>query len=169
MPNGETHKVVGTAAGIGYSAFRARGERLGRFISRIIGGAIGGQIGGATPDVLEPASWPGHRQVAHSIAAGTIVVIGPQKYMTDWENTMNKYSSNLRKERLDESNSPLQRFLSLVGEVACDITAGIPSGFSAGYASHLILDGNQSEIPLVGDPELTRFTRRLHNEKLLNE
>lgn len=167
MPNGETHKTVGTITGAGYAAYRAREESQSRILSRMIGGAIGGQVGGVTPDILEPASWPGHRQVAHSLATGVFVVIVPQQFISDWENMMSQYSSDLRDMSLDESNLPFQRFLALVGEVACDIIAGIPSGFCAGYASHLIMDASQGKIPLLGNPELTRLTRQLYNDKLL--
>ena len=52
------------------AAYRARTAPTDQLIAEAIGGLIGGWVGGVLPDILEPATSPNHRRVAHSAAAG---------------------------------------------------------------------------------------------------
>src|SRR6266480_2562998 len=62
----ETHKYLGMAAGMGYSAFQAKEQTPLNLIAEMTGGTLGGRIGGTLPDKLEPAISSWHRSIAHS-------------------------------------------------------------------------------------------------------
>jgi hypothetical protein len=66
MSNGRTHWVVGAVAGgiwVGVTAAELPGSEAAMLLG---GGVAGGVIGGILPDLLEPASTPRHRSLAHS-------------------------------------------------------------------------------------------------------
>ena len=73
MPNRDAHAVVGTCAGVGLAAYRGQKQESVNRLLEAIGGGIGGYIGSRLPDIIEPALWPGHRQFAHSVTAGSSV------------------------------------------------------------------------------------------------
>jgi len=92
MPNRKEHQetggavglLVGCCANILVQADRKRldpnyqfnmGELAG---SGLVGYAVG-SVGGMLPDVLEPAYCPGHRDLFHSVAIGTLAVVGAKK------------------------------------------------------------------------------------------
>ncbi len=52
---------------------------MGEFVAS---GAVGygvGSLAGTLPDLLEPATHPGHRDFCHSLTAGTLVAVGAKK------------------------------------------------------------------------------------------
>ena len=171
MPNGETHRIVGTLVGAGYSWYRSNEEEGGSNVARMIGGAIGGHLGGTMPDLIEPASMPQHRQVAHSIAIGLALAFGTKEMVDDWEASCRDQAMMFREITENEEASVIEKIVALIGEVFCEVAAGIPGGFVAGYTSHLVLDGIYGELPLLGNLDRTFQVRQLHiaklNQKLL--
>lgn len=89
MPNAKTHAAWGAAIGglvaglVVYGEQRAkvnRGEAQEVDWGKVLGwGLVGAGVGavvGVLPDVLEPATHPGHRALFHSVAFGTVGTMG---------------------------------------------------------------------------------------------
>jgi membrane-bound metal-dependent hydrolase YbcI (DUF457 family) len=138
MPNCRTHTTVGAVSGATLAAFHARHLTPADQMVEAVGGMIAGAWAGQLPDLLEPATSPCHRDVAHSCAALTAVA-GFE--FEPWRNTCraraDEYHHRLGEPGLTDS----QRFLLTLYETAWRLIAGALAGFQAGYASHLLLDG----------------------------
>lgn len=141
MPNRQTHVRVGTLAGCGIAAYRAREQDKLNVLLEAIGGAIGGYFGSRFPDIIEPASCPRHRQLAHSAVTITGIGIGSYKLLEQWEEWCRSRTERYRREREQGVLSGLDEFLYILAEIMLRITTGTLSGLSAGYFSHLVLDG----------------------------
>jgi len=150
MPNRQTHVVVGTLTGGGLAAYRAREqEPLAAFLETV-GGVIGGHIGGRLPDIIEPALWPGHRQFAHSVTAVSGIAYSLYKLLEEWEKECRSRAEYYGHKRNEEFAHWLQKFLYTVLEIFFRIAAGSISGLSAGYLSHLFLDGGTHKgLPII--------------------
>ena len=165
MPNRQVHQSWGSVSGASHAALRAHDQQPLHVAMRAIGGSIGGRFGGRFPDVLEPASWPDHRHVCHSVAFG--VGLGGVSYpvIKKWENHFHQKALEYRHARHHGQNSRGQEILLVLRELFMEIVAGLPAGFVAGYTSHLVLDAREGGIPLVGDIKKTIKTREIHNRR----
>lgn len=71
--NGRAHKVIGAGAGtaVGLAKVIRDREQYDKLEGTgiVAVAAAGGMIGGMLPDILEPATSPNHRGVAHSFLA----------------------------------------------------------------------------------------------------
>jgi hypothetical protein len=87
MPNQREHMETGAwvgAAVAGLANLTKQVERTrmnphykfnwGEFLGEGIFGTAAGAFGGALPDLLEPATCPGHRNLFHSVAAGSTMI-----------------------------------------------------------------------------------------------
>jgi membrane-bound metal-dependent hydrolase YbcI (DUF457 family) len=149
MPNKATHVAVGTLAGGCTAAYRAREQETAKVLE-IIGGCIGGYIGSCLPDAIEPASWPGHRQFAHSVPTGGGVAYGLYKLLEEWEIYFRSRAEYYKNKSGEEPLHWFQKLLYAILETLSRIAAGGLSGLGAGYLSHLLLDGGTPNgLPLL--------------------
>lgn len=147
MPNCRTHTLVGAAAGAGLAAYHARNEASEHRLLEIAGGVLGGVWGGRLPDILEPATSPCHRDLAHScltlFAAGALT-------LEDWRRSCRERAEDYRRRLEDPALTSAAQLLYTVVEFFWRFTAGVLTGVQVGYASHLVLDGcTPSGLPLV--------------------
>ena len=148
MPNRDMHLNAGAITGAFAALVMVHGENDTLALAEIVGGVIGGALGGLAPDVLEPATSPHHRKLAHSmVAAGALTLAKVAEWQAGcrrscaghlaWASTLPPGST----ERHDAETSALM----------WSIAAGLIVGFAAGYASHLALDAATSRsLPLIG-------------------
>ncbi|MBI2655503.1 metal-dependent hydrolase [Candidatus Woesearchaeota archaeon] len=74
MPNAKTHFLVGAGVGaIAYCIIR-KVQNQPIELPGLLGMGLAGGVAGLLPDIIEPATSPNHRGLAHSIAA--LAVIG---------------------------------------------------------------------------------------------
>ena len=120
MPGRTAHTLAGAAAGYlaASSADTTKQEGAGW---EPLAGIAAGCIGGRLPDLLEPASTPNHRAVAHSAA----VAVGLWWF---WR------AMNSRSDRETSRRPPTQL---RPGEI---LAATVISAFVMGYLAHLALD-----------------------------
>lgn len=147
MPNCRTHTLVGAAAGAGLAAYHARHEAPEHQLLEIAGGVLGGDWGGRLPDILEPATSPCHRDLAHSclalFAAGALT-------LEEWRRSCRERAEDYGRRRTDPALTSGARLLYTILELFWRFVAGVLTGLQAGYASHLVLDGcTPSGLPLV--------------------
>lgn len=117
---------------------------------RTVAGVLGGCHGGALPDLLEPATSPTHRSLAHSLlalAGGTSAILS-----TGDEGLRSARSRVAELEtELERATDNGQRFLLAVRVALWQLLIGYAVGLVAGYASHLVLDASTSRsLPAVG-------------------
>lgn len=141
MPNRRTHKNAGIAVGAITATVCSYKLPSHLRAAEIAGGAFGGFIGGILPDIIEPATSPNHRGMAHSylagIGGGTLLV----SRMTSWQ-------ESVRNRPFIEFNDPV---LMALEELFRHFVAGTIAGFATGYLSHLALDSQTPrDLPLVG-------------------
>jgi len=141
MPSRQTHVKVGVLAGCCFAAYRSCEQDLPNMLLETIGGGVGGYVGSRLPDIIEPALWPGHRQFAHSVAAGSSVAYSLYKLLEEWERGCRSKAEYYGDKRNKEFVQWLQKFLYTVLEISFRLAAGGLSGLGAGYISHLALDG----------------------------
>ena len=165
MPNRKVHVRYGAVVGATYAGYRARDEALSHIIARAIGGGLGGVGGGRFADLAEPASWPQHRQVFHSVAGGAALTYGTRTPIDKWETHFHQRALELRTARLSEPQTPLEQFLLFIREMFYEVIAGIPSGAIVGHVSHLALDGTEGRIPLLGNPQKMLKTWEIHRRR----
>jgi len=152
MSNRETHAIVGALAGGGFAAYRAHEQEQLQLdaILETIGGAIGGYIGGRLPDVIEPASVPDHRGLAHSVTTGGAVLYIDYKIFGQWEQWFRSEAERYRIEREQRVLAGPEELAYSLMETVLRIAAGALTGFVVGYLSHLMLDANTPRgLPLL--------------------
>jgi inner membrane protein len=94
MANGKTHAAVGALLGaaiLGGLEYAAQQKRLkqgeiteldrGKLQGKVLLGALGGAVVGVLPDLLEPATHPGHRAFFHSVAFAALGGAGVHKVL----------------------------------------------------------------------------------------
>lgn len=153
MPGYETHKAVGSAVGMMYSAYEAKDQTPLNLIAEVIGGTLGGKAGGVLPDVIEPAISSWHRSTAHSATAAGAVAYAARTIVLDWEKFWREKGNEFHNRATKMVPSPLQpnvsisvptdpltQFFFTVAELVCHLLAGLANGFAAGYVSHVALD-----------------------------
>lgn len=147
MPNRQVHLPVGVAAGVGVVAVFTQATPEPYRAAELLAGSFGGGFGGCIPDVLEPATHPGHRSLLHRLVAGSAVTAGLLIQARE-------------KFRLAAATCHARAALLPIGSEARQAEerraafwyalAGFAMGFAAGYASHLVLDGaTPASIPFL--------------------
>ena len=142
------HLPAGILAGFVYAATRpGQTDDYGSLVEWITG-AVGGGFGGLVPDLLEPATNPWHRSMAHSLfAGGGIVALDTQ--LTRWQSKLREKALEYRECRA-KAPEGIQRFILLLGELLCFALAGLIAGVLAGYVSHLVLDAiTPASLPVL--------------------
>ena len=147
MPNCRTHTSAGAAAGAGLAAYHSRHAPPAHQLVEVAGGILGGAWGGRLPDLLEPATSPCHRDVAHSCL--TLVAVGAVT-LEEWRRSCRERAEDYRRRLMDSAVTPGTRLLYTIFELFWRFAAGVLTGLQAGYVSHLVLDGcTPSGLPLV--------------------
>jgi len=117
-------------------------------LMEVAGGFLGGALGGMMPDVLEPATSPNHRKLAHSVVMlGTLTLAR----VVEWQTGCRRRAA----EDAEVASSLLlgskARADAELAAVVWSFFAGFIAGFVAGYASHLGLDATTlRSLPLLG-------------------
>jgi xanthosine utilization system XapX-like protein len=147
MPNRATHEVAGAASGAAFALLRVCDAPMPYALAEVLGGALGGWVGGLLPDVLEPATTPNHRKVAHSVVAGGTLTLAR---LAEWQATCRTEAQGCvtRASGLPLGSDARRRadWDALVWR----FLAGLLAGLVAGYASHLMLDaGTAKGLPLL--------------------
>jgi membrane-bound metal-dependent hydrolase YbcI (DUF457 family) len=151
MPNGRTHRAVGTACGVLTAAVRARPEDGESNLLVMMGSGVGAYITARWPDLLEPATCPRHRQVAHSVAVGGGLLSYAVRAVPGWEAHWRSVAVEARNTRLQPGTAPSDQLLLLAIELVAWLLVGVLAGMAAGYVSHLVLDGcTPAGLPLLG-------------------
>jgi membrane-bound metal-dependent hydrolase YbcI (DUF457 family) len=147
MPDRRTHSQVGAIVGAGAALYHARAESGAGAWMEVLGGAIGGMCGGRLPDVLEPATSPQHRDVAHSLLA----LIGVASLTTEaGRRYCRARAAECAQRQLDPMLDRGSRLSLALAEAVWKLLAGALAGLQAGYVSHLVLDGHTPHgLPLV--------------------
>ncbi|MGI8546807.1 MAG: metal-dependent hydrolase [Gemmatimonadaceae bacterium] len=138
MPNRRTHTTVGAVSGGALAAFHARRLAPGDQAVEAIGGMLAGAWTGQLPDLLEPATSPCHRDVAHSCAVLTAVA---SLALEQWRTNCRAYADEYRCRRTGSELTGGEYLLLTLYETVWRLIAGALAGLQAGYASHLLLDG----------------------------
>lgn len=114
----------------------------------VLGGAWGGVKGARAPDLLEPATCPQHRYFAHSWTV-FLAVIGTS---VDAARALcRKMGEQCDLRAQAQTLAPLDRSFHALSALFWWFCAGALTGFKAGYASHLALDGcTPMGLPLIG-------------------
>lgn len=148
MPNRRTHGVVGALTGGTVAAVRVSNAATPDFAAEMIGGIIGGWIGGVLPDVIEPATSPNHRQLAHSVLAGGVLSLAR---VAEWQAGCRRSASAVAQRALLLPVGSPERGDAELAAAAWRLAAGILIGLVVGYASHLALDAcTPRGLPLIG-------------------
>lgn len=143
------HERIGTLTGAGAALLQASGIDPAAALLETIGGGLGGRIGGVLADLAEPATWPGHRQFAHSVTCAGAVVQVAATVAGSWAAYWRARAESLRAAASLESD-PTERLLLGLQAVVAHLLAGFLIGLVAGHFSHLVLDSQTSPLPLVG-------------------
>ena len=135
MSSRSDHDMAGALVG-GLSVFAsAMAAGPSPSVGEVLGGVLSGVVTSRLPDVLEPATHPGHRRVAHST-----VVLGA----TGWAATRLHKTHVALAAAADSETDPLRKFLA-------QVAGGATVGAAGGYASHLMLDATTPMgLPLLG-------------------
>ena len=148
MPNRATHETVGAASGAALAFLRVGDAPSSHALAEVLGGALGGWMGGVLPDVLEPATTPNHRELAHSIAAGGTLTLAR---VAEWQASCRTEAKGCETRALAFPLGSDARRSAEWDALAWRFLAGLLAGLVAGYASHLVLDaGTAKGLPLLG-------------------
>ena len=74
MPNAKTHFLVGAAIGAGLYCLIQKAQDQPIELHGLLGMGLVGGVAGLLPDIIEPATSPNHRELAHSFAA--LIAVG---------------------------------------------------------------------------------------------
>jgi hypothetical protein len=148
MPNRATHARAGAAVGVGAAVYCAREAPTEQLLAEAVGGLLGGWLGGVMPDVLEPATSPNHRKLAHSaVAGGALTLARIAEWQASCRTAADAAASRATAHPLGTSERSRAEWEVLLWR----LLAGALVGFVAGYASHLALDaGTARGLPLLG-------------------
>jgi len=150
MPGREMHTSIGTVVGALTAAARTPAEASGVPIPELGGGAIGGYWGSRFPDLIEPASSPWHRDVAHSAIMGGILASSFGQ-LGRWEIHCRRQAAHHREQGLHPGAEPQSTIWHTLAEWFWRLLAGLAAGLLSGYISHLVLDGfTRQGLPLLG-------------------
>src|SRR5690242_12658174 len=136
MPNRSTHATVGSISGGTFAVLRAADAPAPHLIVEAIGGLFGGWLGGILPDVLEPATSPNHRQLAHSVVAGGALTFAQ---LSEWQASCRLSADAAAQCALSLPFGSDERRSAEWDALLWRLLAGVLVGLVAGYASHLVL------------------------------
>lgn len=147
MPGRTTHAQAGAIAGAAVAAYRSRHATGDQQIAETVGGILGGLLGGMLPDLLEPATTPNHRSVAHSaVAAGTLTFAR----VAEWQARCRTAAEGAAKRSLLHPIGSPERNSAEWDAMLWRLVAGFLVGLVVGYGSHLLLDaGTPRGLPFV--------------------
>lgn len=148
MPNYRTHLATGTVAGGIAAGLLATHASPPFAVAEVAGGLLGGAIGGVMPDVLEPATSPNHRKLAHSlVAAGSLALAD----IAQWQAACRRRAAS---HTITAASLPLgcrERSDAEFAAAWWSFLAGLVAGFFVGYASHLAMDAlTAKSLPVLG-------------------
>lgn len=118
-----------------------------------MGGCLAGLVASRLPDLFDPPVSPNHRDVAHAVAPVGAVLVAAWGLLKEGQERLRAYADTLAAER-ERSNSmtDLQRRSNRLLEWLCRALAGALAGATAGYLSHLALDGlTPSGLPVFAN------------------
>lgn len=147
MPRRPTHLAAGLVAGA--IAGLATSSRLPseHQTIHIVFATIGGVLGGIAPDIIEPATSPGHRGAFHSLlmAGGATAA-----WRADWLADCHGRATTCDARALTFSEGSPERNNEFRTALFWRALGGLIVGFIAGYASHLALDAcTARSLPLL--------------------
>lgn len=148
MANYRTHLATGTVVGGIAAGLLATHVAPPFAAAEVAGGLLGGAIGGIMPDVLEPATSPDHRKLAHSVvAAGALGLADVTQRQAACRGRATLHT-------LNAASLPLGCRERCDAELAAawwSFLAGLVAGFCVGYASHLAMDAlTAKSLPVLG-------------------
>ena len=148
MPNRQTHIDAGAIAGT-LTALVLAGRPSGAILmAELAGGMLGGALGGAMPDVLEPATSPDHRKLAHSLVTAGALTLAK---VTDWQAECRRQAAAQRQSSVRFLPGSRERSDAELAAIWWSFLAGLIAGFVAGYASHLALvAATPRSLPFIG-------------------
>ena len=150
MSDGKTHTAVGIIAGGAAGAISARNERIEHAVAEFVGAVIGGALGGKVLDVVEPATTPRHRDVAHSLTANALLAIGVREWVPQSVEWLRGRANEVEQLAAKQTNQ-LMRVALEIGAVLIRVLAGVVVGVVAGHFSHAALDlTTPMGLPLLG-------------------
>ena len=76
MSNAKTHFLVGAAIGAGLYCLMKKSHDQPIELPGLLGMGLAGGVAGLLPDIIEPATSPNHRELAHSFATLIAIVAG---------------------------------------------------------------------------------------------
>ncbi len=150
MPNARTHTRFGMTVG-GVTAYAMVPKEAPTYQRAIetLGGLLGGYWGARLPDIIDPATSPNHRDIAHGL--GTALVMG-KLYMDrlpEWQASFRAKAEHYKVMAEAEQDGLKAVFLAIVSGF-CFAIAGALAGLSLGFGSHLVLDfATPRCLPLV--------------------
>lgn len=150
MPNGKTHQVVGAASGAAYAAYLAQNETDANWVFEALGGAIGGTYAARLPDIIDPATSPNHRSIAHGMIPVSYGVHWSNNQAKDLQVTLREFAKS-QAEKSESSDRPLECLAHGLLAIFSTIVCGAVVGAVAGYTSHVVLDAmTPAGLPVVG-------------------
>jgi uncharacterized membrane protein YeaQ/YmgE (transglycosylase-associated protein family) len=146
MPRRNEHAVIGALVGALTAVARASEQPENGKTAEVMGGIVGGWVGGIMPDVIEPATTPHHRDIAHSFVTGVSIALAK---LAEWQARCRQRAQLLEVSIQGMPAGPERSHCEL-DAFAWRFVAGALVGFAAGYISHLVLDGaTKRGIPLL--------------------
>lgn len=154
MSDRKTHQLVGAVSGAvraGYVSWNQPG-----FLFETVGGGFGGYWASIAPDQLEPATSSWHRGACHSWGAAAVVAGADQVLLelaAACRAEANKYRAmqTVQDPFTGEFRPAPTNPFHVLAEWFWSFLAGVLTGFTAGYLSHLALDAvTPRSIPLLG-------------------
>jgi inner membrane protein len=148
MPNRRTHVDAGAIAGSVTALMMANRQPPAIVLAETTGGLLGGALGGMMPDLLEPATSPNHRKLAHSmVMAGTLTLAK----VTEWQAVCRREAAAQGQAALQLLPGSRARSDAELAAIWWSFLAGFIAGFFAGYVSHLALDAATTRsLPFIG-------------------
>ena len=148
MPNRRTHIEAGAIAGSVAAVAMAKGQPASMVLAEITGGLLGGALGGMMPDLLEPATSPHHRKLAHSVVTAGALTLAK---VTEWQAACRRQAAAQEQAALQFLPGSRPRSDAELASIRWSFLAGFIAGFLAGYVSHLALDAVTTRgLPFIG-------------------
>ncbi len=150
MPNRLAHALIGAGSGLAAGVVLSDDLPSDARVVYSLAASLGGLAGGVTPDALEPAVHPYHRDAFHSAAAGGSLYAGALKAASSVATKLRTDAAQLRATRRALPATHSARRDLGAREFLHYVLLGLAAGFVAGYLSHLIADlGTPRGIPVV--------------------
>ena len=136
--NGKAHATIGLFAGAGTGIALSLGANRRPAFAEVCGWAVGGVGGAKLPDMLEPATHPGHRKVCHSgtVLAADFAFLQSGTLKSSIQYLRDEATKQRAKSLTDPNNAIWHSIAALIFEFLAGLLPAIP----AGYVSHLLAD-----------------------------